>query len=196
MESLRSLVQAGAKKIKGLGDRSMEINSIVGTITKISDQTNMLALNAAIEAARAGEQGRGFSVVADEVRKLAERTASATQEIGKLVRNIQLETTESVAAIERQTQVVEDEGRAVAEAGTALNRIREVSTQSSSLVTDIAGTARAQVQGAEAVVDTMQRISSIAKDTETTAQGSLAIAQELGELTAELRRSIGRFTVR
>ena len=80
--------------------------------------------------------------------------------------------------------------------GTALNRIREVSTQSSSLVTDIAGTARAQVQGAEAVVDTMQRISSIAKDTETTAQGSLAIAQELGELTAELRRSIGRFTVR
>ena len=196
MESLRSLVQAGAKKIKGLGDRSMEINSIVGTITKISEQTNMLALNAAIEAARAGEQGRGFSVVADEVRKLAERTASATQEIGKLVRNIQLETTESVAAIERQTQVVEDEGRAVAEAGTALNRIREVSTQSSSLVTDIAGTARAQVQGAEAVVDTMQRISSIAKDTETTAQGSLAIAQELGELTAELRRSIGRFTVR
>ncbi len=195
MESLRSLVQAGAKKIKALGDRSMEINSIVGTITKISEQTNMLALNAAIEAARAGEQGRGFSVVADEVRKLAERTASATQEIEKLVRSIQSETTESVDAIERQTQVVEEEGRAVTEAGNALTRIQEVSTQSSALVTDIAGTARTQVQGAQQVVGTMQRISTIAKDTENEAQGSLRIAQELGELSDELRRSMNRFKV-
>ena len=195
MESLRALVQAGAKKIKTLGDRSMEINSIVGTITKISEQTNMLALNAAIEAARAGEQGRGFSVVADEVRKLAERTATATQEIEKLVRNIQVETTESVEAIERQTHVVEEEGKAVVQAGNALTRIQDMSSQSSSLVTDIAGTARDQVQGAQLVVGTMQRISSIAKDTEATAQGSLSIAQELGELSEELRTSMGRFKV-
>jgi len=195
MDSLRSLVQAGAKKIKSLGDRSMEINSIVGTITKISEQTNMLALNAAIEAARAGEQGRGFSVVADEVRKLAERTASATQEIDKLVRNIQSETTESVAAIERQTHVVEEEGRAVAAAGDALTRIEETSNQSSDLVADIANIARTQVQGAQQVVGTMQRISSIAQETEGTAQGSLAIAQELGELSHELRTSMGRFKI-
>ena len=195
MESLRALVQAGAKKIKTLGDRSMEINSIVGTITKISEQTNMLALNAAIEAARAGEQGRGFSVVADEVRKLAERTATATQEIEKLVRNIQVETTESVEAIERQTHVVEEEGKAVSQAGNALTRIQDMSSQSSSLVTDIAGTARDQVQGAQLVVGTMQRISTIAKDTEATAQGSLSIAQELGELSEELRTSMGRFKV-
>lgn len=195
MESLRALVQAGAKKIKALGDRSMEINSIVGTITKISEQTNMLALNAAIEAARAGEQGRGFSVVADEVRKLAERTATATQEIEKLVRNIQIETTESVQAIERQTHVVEEEGRAVAEAGNALTRIQDTSSQSSALVTDIAGIARSQVQGAQQVVGTMQRISLIAQETEGTAQGSLTIAQELGELSEQLRASMGRFKV-
>ena len=195
MDSLRSLVQAGAKKIKSLGDRSMEINSIVGTITKISEQTNMLALNAAIEAARAGEQGRGFSVVADEVRKLAERTATATQEIDKLVRTIQSETTESVAAIERQTHVVEEEGRAVAAAGDALARIEETSSQSSDLVADIANIARTQVQGAQQVVGTMQRISSIAQETEGTAQGSLAIAQELGELSQELRTSMGRFKI-
>ncbi len=195
MESLRSLVQAGAKKIKALGDRSMEINSIVGTITKISEQTNMLALNAAIEAARAGEQGRGFSVVADEVRKLAERTATATQEIEKLVRNIQVETTESVQAIERQTHVVEEEGRAVVEAGNALTRIQDTSSQSSALVTDIAGIARSQVQGAQQVVGTMQRISTIAQETEGTAQGSLTIAQELGELSEQLRVSMGRFKV-
>ena len=195
MDSLRALVQAGAKKIKTLGDRSMEINSIVGTITKISEQTNMLALNAAIEAARAGEQGRGFSVVADEVRKLAERTATATQEIEKLVRGIQAETTESVAAIERQTQVVEEEGRAVADAGNALTRIQGMSTESSALVGDIATIAKAQVADATTVVGTMQRISTIAKDTESSAQGSLGIAQELGELSAELRVSVSRFKV-
>jgi methyl-accepting chemotaxis protein len=195
MDTLRSLVQSGAKKVKTLGDRSMEITSIVGTIAKISEQTNMLALNAAIEAARAGEQGRGFSVVADEVRKLAERTAIATQEIDKLVRSIQAETNESVQAIERQTQVVEDEGRAVSDAGTALVRIQDVSSQSSNLVTDIASIARDQMVGAHRVVQTMERISAIAKETETGAQGSLAIAQGLGELSEELRGSIGRFKV-
>jgi methyl-accepting chemotaxis protein len=193
MDTLRALVQAGAKKIKSLGDRSMEITSIVGTIAKISEQTNMLALNAAIEAARAGDQGRGFSVVADEVRKLAERTANATQEIDKLVRTIQTETTESVGAIERQTLVVEEEGRAVATAGSALTRIKEVSSQSTALVTDIASTARTQVTGAQSVVGTMQRISAIAQDTERSAQGSLDIAQGLGQLSEQLRSSIGRF---
>ncbi|HEX3132157.1 MAG TPA: methyl-accepting chemotaxis protein, partial [Planctomycetota bacterium] len=196
MDTLRSLVQAGAKKVKTLGDRSMEITSIVGAITKISEQTNMLALNAAIEAARAGDQGRGFSVVADEVRKLAERTALATQEIDKLVRNIQAETTESVHAIERQTQVVEDEGRAVATAGSALVKIQDASSQSSSLANDIAAIAKTQVADAQSVVGTMQRISSIARETEGSAQGSLTIVKGLNELSEQLRSSIGRFKVR
>ena len=195
MESLRSLVQAGAKKVKTLGDRSMEITSIVGTIAMISEQTNMLAINASIEAARAGEQGRGFSVVADEVRKLAERTAAATQEIDKLVKAIQVETAESVTAIERQTQVVEEEGKAVANAGNVLGRIREVSLQSSSLAADISTTARAHVDDARNVVGTMERISAIAKETEGQAQGSLKIVRGLGELSDELRVSVGKFKV-
>ena len=118
----RQNVQAGAKKMKNLGDRSMEITGIVGTISRISEQTNMLALNAAIEAARAGEHGRGFSVVAEEVRKLAERTADATQEIDKLVKAIHSETNETVAAIEQQTQVVEQESQLVSKAGESLVR--------------------------------------------------------------------------
>jgi methyl-accepting chemotaxis protein len=195
MDSLRSNVQAGAKKMKNLGDRSMEITSIVETISRISEQTNMLALNAAIEAARAGEHGRGFSVVAEEVRKLAERTAGATQEIGKLVKVIHLETNETVHAIEQQTQVVEQESQVVGQAGESLARIREVSTQSADLVADISSVAQQQVSGTRVVVETIGQISTIALRTQEGAEGTVAIIGKLIELSDRLNQDIGKFKV-
>jgi methyl-accepting chemotaxis protein len=88
------------RKIKALGERALEINRIVELVDEITAQTNMLALNAAIEASRAGEQGKGFAVVADEVRKLAERSSSATKDIGAFIETIQGATEEAVQAME------------------------------------------------------------------------------------------------
>src|SRR5262249_40574748 len=136
MGTLRANVQAGAKKMKNLGAGSMELTGTAQTISATPEQTKMLALNAAIEAARAGEHGRGFSVVAEEVRKLAERTATATQDIDKLVKTIHAETTETVQAIEQQTQVVEQESQVVGKAGESLKRIRKESAESSGIVID------------------------------------------------------------
>jgi len=193
MEDLRTKVQAGAKKIKNLGDRSMEITGIVGTIAKISDQTNMLALNAAIEAARAGEHGRGFSVVADQVRQLAERTAAATQEIEGLVRLIQGETNDSVEAIEQQTSVVEEESRIVSQAGEALTRIQEVSTHSAELIADINEIAKQQVSGANGVSKVIEQVSEIARRTELGASQSLQATRELAALSQRLQASVNQF---
>jgi methyl-accepting chemotaxis protein len=195
MEGLRSNVQAGAKKMKTLGDRSMEITAIVGTISRISEQTNMLALNAAIEAARAGEHGRGFSIVAEEVRKLAERTASATKEIEKLVKAIHSETSETVQAIEQQTQVVEQESKIVGDAGESLRRIRGVSTESAGLVASITEVARLQVEHAQRVVSTMEAVSSIAFDTQKGAESTATTVNDLLALSKHLTQSVARFRI-
>jgi methyl-accepting chemotaxis protein len=195
MESLRANVQSGAKKMKNLGDRSMEITSIVGTISRISEQTNMLALNAAIEAARAGEHGRGFSVVADEVRKLAERATSATKDIEKLVKAINSDTSETIKAIEQQTQVVEEESKTVGIAGESLRKIRSASDQSAGLVASITAVAKTQVEQAQRAAKTMETVSSIANETQQGAESTVTTINQLVQLSASLRKSISQFRV-
>ena len=107
MQRIRGEVQVIAKKIKGLGDRSLEISAIVNLIEELASHTNLLALNAAIEAAGAGEAGLRFGVVADEIRKLAERAAKATKDVAVLIRTVQAETQEAVMAMEEGTREVE-----------------------------------------------------------------------------------------
>src|SRR5262245_38928390 len=195
MDSLRANVQSGAKKMKNLGDRSMEITAIVGTISRLSEQTNMLALNAAIEGARAGEHGRGFRVVAEEVRKLAERASSATKDIEKLVKAITAETNETIRAIEQQTQVVEEESKTVGAAGELLRKIRTASDESAGLVAYITAVHRQQVEQAQRVERTMESVSEIAADTEKGAETTVATVTNLVRLQDQLRRSISKFRV-
>jgi methyl-accepting chemotaxis protein len=195
MSRIRENVQAGAKKIKRLGERSMEISTIINTIGQISAQTNMLALNAAIEAARAGEHGRGFTVVAEEVRKLAERTAVATQEIEKLIAGIQAETNESVSAMEQQTVQVETESKIVEGTGMELARIRESSSQSAELINEINLAAKQQVRGAAGVVKAMEAVSTIAQQAQTGAGQTKRATESLASLSSELLGSLGKFKI-
>jgi methyl-accepting chemotaxis protein len=196
MNRIQANVQAGVKKVKLLGERSMEINRIVDTINQISVQTDMLALNAAIEAARAGEHGRGFAVVAEEIRKLAESTARATSEITQLVESIQAETNETVTVIEHQTTEVENQVKSVQSAGAALTHIREVSQRSTELVNEISNATAEQAHGARGVVDSVEHISEIAKQTRIGAEQTKATTESLNELAEELRNLLMRFRTR
>jgi twitching motility protein PilJ len=195
MTEIREQIQETSKRIKRLGESSQEIGEITELISDITEQTNVLALNAAIQAASAGEAGRGFSVVAEEVQRLAERSAEATKQIGALVRTIQTDTHDAVAAMEKSTQGVVEGARLSDAAGAALLDIRRVSNQLAELIQDISTATGRQAQSASGVAGNIQNILTV---TEQTQQGTQQTAQSihaLSRLAEELKNSVSRFRV-
>jgi len=193
MQRIRASVQATAKKIKSLGDRSLEISEIINVINDITEQTNLLALNAAIEAARAGEAGRGFAVVADEVRKLAEHSRSATKDIAALIKAIQAETNEAVVVMEEGTKEVEGGATLADQAGRALDAISSVVRQSAELVQEISLASKQPVRGTEGVAHAMQIISSITRQTSNGTRGTVATVSQLVKLSDQLNEALAQF---
>lgn len=195
MTEIREQIQETSKRIKRLGESSQEIGEITELISDITEQTNVLALNAAIQAASAGEAGRGFSVVAEEVQRLAERSAEATKQIGALVRTIQTDTHDAVAAMEKSTQGVVEGARLSDAAGAALMDIRRVSNQLAELIQEISAATGRQAQSASSVAGNIQNILTV---TEHTQQGTQQTAQSihtLSQLAEELKNSVSRFRV-
>jgi methyl-accepting chemotaxis protein len=193
MQRIRGEVQIIAKKIKGLGDRSLEISEIVNLIEELASHTNLLALNAAIEAAGAGEAGLRFGVVADEIRKLAERAAKATKDVAALIRTVQTETQEAVAAMEEGTREVEAGYQMTIRAEEHLKEIAGTSTTSAELAQGISRTSAQQVDGVEGVARAMQSIAQVAVDTEQAVLQTRRTVEDLVKLADELTRSLSRF---
>lgn len=195
MNAIRDQIQETSKRIKRLGESSQEIGEITELISDITEQTNVLALNAAIQAASAGEAGRGFSVVAEEVQRLAERSADATRQIAALVRAIQTDTQDAVAAMERSTQGVVEGAKLSDNAGTALSEIDRVSRQLAELIEQISNSASREAQSASVVASNIQHIFAV---TEQTGEGTRSTAQQVRELSRmaeELRQSVARFKI-
>lgn len=195
MMAIRKTVAETSKKVKRLGESSQKISKVVNLIGTFADQTNLLALNASIEAAHAGEQGRGFAVVADEVRTLARQSAEATSEIESLVKDIQQETNEVVAAMESGTEQVVTGTVLVHETRQNLLKITEVSQQISELVGAIASAATAQSQASQMVTTTMGDVAAIANQTSNEATIVSASFKELLALAQELQASASQFKV-
>jgi twitching motility protein PilJ len=195
MNEIRGQIQDTAKRIKRLGESSQEIGEIVELISDITEQTNVLALNAAIQAASAGEAGRGFTVVAEEVQRLAERSAEATKQIAAIVKTIQTDTQDAVAAMETSTQGVVEGAKLSDAAGQALAEIGDVSHRLSQLIEEISVTAQTQAQAAGTVATSMQDILSITKQTtEGTKQTAVSVGQ-LARLAQELKGSVANFKI-
>lgn len=193
MSSIRQQVQETAKRIKRLGESSQEVGEIVQLIGDIADRTSILALNASIQAAMAGEAGRGFAVVAEEVERLAERSAEATKRIGTLIKSIQSETNEAVAAMEATTREVVGGSSLANEAGQSLEAIQNVSHRLAEIIQSISLASKQQARGSEGVARAMNDISEVTQQTAAGTKQAAVSIRNLAELADELRDSMDRF---
>ncbi|WP_300161673.1 methyl-accepting chemotaxis protein [Solidesulfovibrio sp.] len=191
-------VQSHARELQqdmeALGERAKGIGAIMNVISDIADQTNLLALNAAIEAARAGEAGRGFAVVADEVRKLAEKTMTATKEVGDAVSGIQQGTAGNVDKVKKTVGTIADTTRLATQSGEALNEIVSLADMVASQIQSIATASEQQSATSEEInrsIEDINRISMEASDgMRQSAQAVAGMAEQSAVLTrliAEMR---------
>jgi twitching motility protein PilJ len=195
MDGIREQIQETSKRIKRLGESSQEIGEIVDLISDITEQTNVLALNAAIQAASAGEAGRGFSVVAEEVQRLAERSADATKQIGLLVKAIQNDTHDAVAAMEQTTQGVVEGAKLADAAGKSLHEIEQTTHELAGLVNSISVSTQMQTEMARELAEVTKEILKITEQTtESTQRTSTSVAQ-VDKLAMELSSSVSGFKV-
>ncbi|NTV86652.1 MAG: methyl-accepting chemotaxis protein, partial [Burkholderiaceae bacterium] len=193
MNGLREQIQETSKRIKRLGESSQEIGEIVELISDITEQTNVLALNAAIQAASAGEAGRGFSVVAEEVQRLAERSADATKQIAAIVKTIQSDTHDTVAAMEVSTQGVVEGAKLSDAAGQTLAEIGDVSKKLAGLIAGISSATQSQAESTAMVAETMQEIKLISAQTSSGTQQTAESIGGMKQLAQDLKNSVAGF---
>ena len=190
VEAVSLAVKAGMDQ---LGAKAQAIGAIMNVISDIADQTNLLALNAAIEAARAGEAGRGFAVVADEVRKLAEKTMTATKEVGTSIGAIQTEARDSIVKVDEAVEAV---GRAteLAQASeTALQTIVGLVDETSSQVQSIATAAEQQSATSEEINRAEEQVSRLSDEIARGMRESSGVVENMTRQVDALEEVVASF---
>ncbi|MGE4297316.1 MAG: methyl-accepting chemotaxis protein [Desulfovibrionaceae bacterium] len=173
-----------------LSEQAVGIGQIMNVIADIADQTNLLALNAAIEAARAGEAGRGFAVVADEVRKLAEKTMTATNEVGGYISTVQASVKKALANTDETTKVITQGTEHANASGAALREIVSMVEATADQVRGIATAAEEQSAAAEEINQSTEDINRISMDMAQAMNESAKAVSDLARLAGELKEII------
>jgi len=176
-----------------LSEKTANINSVVTTITKVADQTNLLSLNAAIEAEKAGEYGLGFAVVAMEIRRLADQTAVATYDIEKMVKEMQSAVSAGVMGMDKFSEEVRRGVEEIRQVSTQLGQIiHQVQTLTPRFQTVNEGM-HAQATGAAQISETLTQLGEAAQQTAESLRHSNVAIEQLNDAARGLQTSVSRF---
>lgn len=175
----QSAIQGAVESMQEIRDGANQITEIIGLIDNIAFQTNILALNASVEAARAGEHGRGFAVVAGEVRQLANRSATAAQDIKRLIETSRAQVATGASRVnDARAQMEEIDGQ-----------IREIET----LFDEIANAALEQTGGIEQINDAVSQLDQTTQQNAALVEQTSTMAEVLRERSISLREAIQIF---
>ncbi|MDG4549234.1 MAG: methyl-accepting chemotaxis protein [Candidatus Contendobacter sp.] len=193
INSTRDTIRETEKRIKRLGERSQEISGVVNLINTIAERTHILALNASMHAASAGEAGRGFAVVAGEVQRLAENAREATSQIATLVSNIQIETADTVNAMNAAISQVVDGSRLAEQAGDQMKRTQETTAELVAAVQQIASRSQEQARVSSELLGRAQQIQESTRQTSQQLQEQTVQTTNLVEYAKGLLDSVRVF---
>ena len=184
-----------ASKLEVLNEKASNINTVVTTITKVADQTNLLSLNAAIEAEKAGEYGQGFAVVATEIRRLADQTAVATWDIGQMVKEMQSAVTAGVMSVEKFSEEVRRSVQEVESVGVQLVQIIEQVQALTPRFESVHEGMQSQSLAADQIKQAMVQLNEAAHQTVDSLRQSNSAIERLNDAAHGLQTGVTRFKV-
>jgi len=196
MGKLATVNDAISERLNVIRERAQNVNQVITTITTVADRANLLSLNASIEAAKAGKFGRGFSVVASEIRLLADRTAEATLEIEKMVKEMQ----DAVASgVDEMTNLNRQMGESASEVNAVSNQLTAIIQQVQELTEQFENVRQGmdtQSIGAKHIDEAMLQLKEAARSTSSSITGFKRATEELQSLVSILRTEVNRFQMK
>jgi methyl-accepting chemotaxis protein WspA len=195
MLQMVAATDAISAKLATLSEKASNINSVLTTITKVADQTNILSLNAAIEAEKAGEAGRGFAVVATEIRRLADQTSVSTWDIEQMLKEMQSAVSASVMGMDKFTEDIRrsvDEARHVAEQLSGMTeQVRKLAPRFDLVLQGM----QSQAVGASQITATMTQLSDASQQTVDSLKATSEAVHQLQYAATDLQQSVATFSV-
>jgi len=193
MGRIQQQMETISSTIANLNEQSQAIGEIIGVVDDVADQVNILSVNASIEAARAGDEGKGFAVVAREIRTLADQSRQGTEQVQRILKEIQRSVGTTVMAVEQGRQVVRDGVRQSTITGDAIRSLEALNAESAEAALQIAATSNEQLAGMDQVTTAMEQIKVASAQNAQAAREGEAVSQNLHMLGRRLQDLMARY---
>ncbi len=195
MDQMVASTETVTDRLSAINQKTAKISTVVGTIMKIAQQTNLISLNAAIEAENAGELGLGFAVVAKEVRRLADQTTKASTGVEQMVGEMQSAVSTAVMGMDGFQDDIRTGSDAVRDVVSRLGRIIDRVELLAPRFESVREGMSAQAEGAHQIAEGVRQIVDSSEETaESVRQTNMSI-EDLTRAAGELQQGVTRFKV-